>query len=81
MSEKTVHITLAYSEENCEHKNFRLNKLPVSPNSIKQLFSEWYNTFKYFQDKSHVYNKWEIKGSRERMTKTAISQRGKLNAC
>ena len=81
MSEKTLHIALAYSEENCAHENFRLNKLPVIPDNIKQLFSKWCNTFKYFQGKSPVCDKWGSKGNRERMTETAISHGGKRNAC
>lgn len=77
----TLHTTLAYSEENCAYKEFRLDKLPVISSNTAQLSSGLHNKFKYLQNDSHVYYKWKIKGNRERMTETAFSQGGKRNAC
>jgi len=57
MSKKTtLHTTLAYHEEDCAKKDFRLNELPVIHDNTEQLASELHNTFKYFQGKSRFYN-------------------------
>jgi hypothetical protein len=82
MSKKTPsHTTLAYSEENCAHKEFPLDKLPAIHDNIKQLAIAWRNIFKYFQVNSHGYNKWKIEGNREKMTEVTIAHGGTCNAC
>lgn len=77
----TSHTTLAYSEENCAHKELRLDKLPATRGNFRQLSSGLHNKFKYLQTESHAYSKWELKGNRERMTATAISKDGEPDAC
>jgi hypothetical protein len=57
MSKKTtLHATLAYHEENCAHREYCLNELPVIHANTEQLNSDWHNTFKYFQGESHFCN-------------------------